>query len=63
MKLFLNIFFLFIIKLAISKPGKKKPREKFKSKYEALLKWGLNNSLNISKPLRFNPLHHKINKI
>lgn len=54
MKLFLNIFFLFIIKLAISKPGKKKPKEKFKSKYEALLKWGLNNSLNISKPLRFN---------
>ena len=54
MKLLYLFIFLFLLKLVISKPAKKKPKEKFKSKYEDLLKWGLNNSLNISKPLKFN---------
>ena len=54
MKLLYLFIFLFFLKLGISKPAKKKPKEKFKSKYEDLLKWGLNNSLNISKPLKFN---------
>ena len=33
---------------------KKEKKEKIPSKYDNLLKWGLNNSLNISKPLKFN---------
>ena len=54
MKLFHLYIFLFLLNLAIPKPTKKKSKEKFKSKYEDLLKWGLENSLNISKPLKFN---------
>ena len=69
MKFFQNLFFIFFIKLIItkkqpkrkSKPKPKpkskprqKPKEKFISKYDDLIKWGLNNSLNISKPLKFN---------
>lgn len=33
---------------------KNEKNEKIPSKYDNLLKWGLNNSLNISKPLKFN---------
>ena len=56
MKLFLNLFFTFFIHLIFSKrpPPKKNPKEKFISKYDDLIKWGLNNSLNISMPLKFN---------
>jgi hypothetical protein len=68
MKFYLNLYFIFLIQLVITKkplrkppprkPIKKKPKskpkEKFISKYDDLIKWGLNNSLNISKPLKFN---------
>ena len=55
MKVFEDIFILLLIKLIISKkPVNKKEKEQVNPKYEHLLKWGLNNSLNLSKPIKFN---------
>lgn len=53
MKLLLRFYLILLLHLIISKKPSK-PKQKIKSKYDNLLKWGINNSLNLSKPLKFN---------